>query len=93
MRIQFDMEMANRRSWRRHLATRIVDLPALPRRGDQVVVSPGGWCEPVREVWWELDKGEVHVELGPDKGSRCVEFDQDGEDLRKIAREAGWVVS
>jgi hypothetical protein len=90
--VHFQIPMANRKSWRRYLAQRTVELPAVPRVDDQVQISSDGWSEPVKAVWWDLDKQCVNVELGGRTSSNCVEFDAD-EDLRVVATAAGWEVS
>ena len=93
--VHFQIPMANRRSWRRYLATRTVELPSVPREGEEVVVAPGGWSEPVKHVWWDLEEQCVKVELGRKTSSNCVEFDVDDPsgDMRVFARDAGWDIS
>lgn len=91
--VHFSIPMADRRTWSRYLAQRTVELPAVPRVGDQIEISSDGWSEPVKAVWWDLDKQCVNIELGGPTKSNCVEFDDPEEDLRVIARAAGWEVS
>jgi hypothetical protein len=62
-----------------------VSAAFLPRVGELVTISDGGWSEEVRRVWHDRGKRTV-VEIGKPMG---VE-DGQGEDLVGIARRAGW---
>lgn len=93
--VHFQIPLANSRSWRRYLAQRTVELPAVPREGETVVVTPGGREETVRYVWWDLAEQCVKVSLGGERTkSNCVEFDVDGPDgdIRQDLDEAGWTI-
>lgn len=93
--VHFQIPLANSRSWRRYLAQRTIVIPGIPRVGEDVIVTSGGWSEPVKNVWWDLEEQKVKVELGGRSSSNCVEFDVDGPngDIRKDLQEAGWEVS
>ena len=47
---------------KRHLYSREVKLPGIPRVGDRVELSSGGWTETVETVWWNLD-GSILIEF------------------------------
>lgn len=90
--------LANRRSWRRGLATRTVVIPGIPRVGEGVLITTGGWEEEVRSVWWNLHEGTVNVRLGGQHTkSGCVEYDPDPDDedenLIALLVTDGWVVA
>lgn len=94
--VHLQMPLANRRSWRRYLAQRVVELPAVPRLGEDVVISTGGWSEEVTGVWWDISMQIVSIKLGGrHTQSNCVEFDVDDEDgdLRETLSDAGWEIS
>lgn len=65
--------------------SKTVDWPAVPRMGDEMQLTDGGWSEPVERVWWPADKpdGAVQVELGTHR-------DTHGEDLADSLRASGW---
>lgn len=93
--VHFQIPMANSRSWRRYLAQRTVELPAVPQEGQTVVITPDGREEEVRNVWWDLEEQCVKVSLGGQHTkSNSVEFDVDGPegDIRKDLEAAGWHV-
>lgn len=91
--VHFQMPLANNVSWRRYLAQRVVELPAVPREGETIVATPEGLEEEVTAVWWDLDQQVVKVSIGgKHTKSRCVEFNPD-DDIRVNLREAGWDVS
>lgn len=98
IKVNMQIPLANNKSWRRGLATRTVVIPGIPRVGDGVLITPGGWEEDVRSVWWDLHEGEVNVKLGGKHSqSGCVEYDpdpdDDDEDLITLLVAAGWVVA
>jgi hypothetical protein len=64
---------------------RVVEAHFLPRVGEDVVISDGGWSESVRAVWHEPG-GRTVVEVGRSMGV----VDAQGEGLVEIARGAGW---
>lgn len=91
--VRFAVELAvPSRGWERVYVQRIVNLPAVPRVGDDVELEPGGWSEPVVSVLWTAHEegAAVDVELG--QAGRPVEYDPDRHDLAAVARDAGWTV-
>lgn len=47
---------------RRHWYSKEVQLPGVPRAGDRVELSDGGWTETVEQVWWNHD-GSILIEF------------------------------
>jgi hypothetical protein len=70
--------------YERHHLQRAAGLHVVPRKGEAVEISPGGWTEDVRNVWHDLAAGAVYVDFAD------VQYDADHEDLRAMAQEAGW---
>ncbi len=90
--VRIDVSLRDRTTGERHLASRVSVLPAVPRVGEEVVLSPGGWSEQVTGIWWDMDDNSVTVECGL-PGHSYVGYTPEFEDLVEIAREAGWEVS
>lgn len=61
-----------------------VDWPAVPRAGDEIILTEGGWQEPVQYVWWDVTKD----------GGAGIEFrskrDGLGEGLADALVRSGW---
>lgn len=41
-----------------------VKYPAVPRIGDTIEITDGGWTEEARFVWWHFD-GTISIEFAP----------------------------
>jgi hypothetical protein len=71
-RVVVDPAMGRDRVYRR-----VVELPGVPRVGDRIELTDGGWSEPVRDVWWQYD-GTVMIEF------RTHATDSAGEEILAI---------
>lgn len=73
------------------LAYRQVWLPAIPRVADTVIIEPGGWIEPVRDVEWDLNAdiaaGDTWVTVV------VIAADAATEEELQALRDAGWTLT
>lgn len=81
---------------------RSVVLPSVPRVGDNVAITDGGWTEVVRFVWWDPDDSTVTLEFAPQvrdgAGEQCLAWTNStnlphaylGEEDYAALKPAGW---
>jgi hypothetical protein len=94
VRVRFDIEVATPKDGEApedlfapaELFSKSIELfGGLPRPGDLVNLTDGGWSEEVARVWWNLDETPI---------SYLVEFrrvtDTQLEGLAEALREQGW---
>jgi hypothetical protein len=74
---------------KRAYATKTMELPGVPVRGDYVNLTDSGWSEPVRLVWWGADDGLVRVELG----HKSMVIITAQSDVIADLRNEGWTVT
>jgi len=67
-----------------HVMRRLTSLPGVPRVGENITHSSGGWSSDVWRVWWDAVTGEVVIEF------RTTHYDPNYEDLYEIAIREGW---
>lgn len=82
--VSFFIDLHERATGVMHPLSRTIEMAVVPRVGEAVQLTTGGWSERVAAVWHYLDDGAVSVEFA----QRA--YDGAFEDLAAIARADGW---
>lgn len=88
--IKLGMELKDTaKGWRSEYLFKTIEFPTVPREGENIQITEGGWSEPVHRVWWDAstDPATVQIELGM---RAHIEYNSTVEDLADYAKEAGW---
>jgi hypothetical protein len=82
--VRFVVEVYETATRQRYVLRRTAAMVAVPRVGEDVQLTAGGWSEPVKAVWHDLADGSVTVEFATQEYTAAV------EDLAAHARAEGW---